>query len=71
MTLDIALEKQSDMEISVMNVTGQQLYKKSFENFKNNILSIDLSSQPSGIYFVRMKTNVHVFVKKMVVETGK
>ena len=47
-------------EISVLNSTGQKL------NIPNHGNVIDLSGQPSGLYFIQMKTGKEVCIEKVL-----
>ena len=51
--------------IEVYNVLGEIVY---FENQDSRIKNqdIDISNEPAGIYFVRIRTQDHIVVKKLV-----
>ena len=52
------LEKQAMVEVSVINITGQEIkkYNYSLSEGSNNI-SMDMSDIKPGIYFVRLNAN--------------
>ncbi|HKR05225.1 MAG TPA: peptide-N-glycosidase F-related protein [Bacteroidia bacterium] len=70
-TLDIALEKSSDMKLAVYSAAGRLVYEKKYAKFKNDILTVDLSSEPSGIYFARIQTSDQAYTKKIVLNLSK
>lgn len=51
-----------DCEIAIFNAQGKEFFTMSF------ILpaKIDLSTQPKGIYFISIKTDKNIFVKKVI-----
>jgi len=60
----------NDLEISVMNLTGQVIYTKSIVHFKGNLKrEIDLTSQSKGIYFLRLRTAESIVIKKKIILT--
>jgi len=61
------LQHDSDVEISILNVNGQILSKKSVRRLTGkNEIKIDTSDLPGGIYFVKVLTGGKMSVKKMV-----
>lgn len=56
-------------EIFVYNILGELILHKSYENLMGeNFLSLDLSGQPSGIYFVQLINSHKVFNKKIILQ---
>lgn len=52
-------------QLAVYNLIGEQVY--SSKNIQLNIAKIDLSNQPSGIYFIKIKTEEGEISKKIIV----
>jgi hypothetical protein len=53
--------------VTVTNSVGQTLYTKQIDPSAQRTLAIDLSSQPAGMYFVRIDNGSEAVVKKMVI----
>lgn len=64
--LDISLPAMSEVEISVVNSIGQQIYQTNREDFTNGRVDLDLTGQATGIYFVRVKTSAGTSTKKLI-----
>ncbi len=56
----------ANSQIEIYNVLGEKIYQSAIQSFTYS--TIDLSSAPSGIYFLQLKTNKGVAVKKIVKE---
>lgn len=56
LNLQLQLNEQSDITIDVLNIAGEIIYSEYHENVSEgqNTLQLDLSAQPSGVYFVRI-----------------
>lgn len=57
--------KKDINEISIYNVFGERIYL-STQQLTNSL--IDISSQPSGVYFIQVKTKDGVGVKKIIIQ---
>lgn len=66
-SVNIKLERPSDIEISVYNFIGQQIETKKIEHTIGGAFETDLSSQNAGVYFIHVKTPVSHEVKKVIV----
>ncbi|MFH2143054.1 MAG: T9SS type A sorting domain-containing protein, partial [Bacteroidota bacterium] len=55
----ISVQAEGIEQIEVMNIEGRQIY-----NGKEN--EIDLSSQPKGIYIIKVQTSKGVSVEKII-----
>ncbi len=58
------VEAEGNYEATVVNLTGQVVYQNTLSG--NTV--IDLSSQPAGIYFIRIKNNNNISNKRIVIE---
>jgi hypothetical protein len=56
-------------EISVLDVTGKVILLKN--NTMEGIYSFDLSKQPSGVYFVRIREEGKVYFRKVILQTNR
>ena len=57
-----------DLQISVMNIAGQQLLQQNFSNVGNTFTKdFDLSQQARGIYFVEIKADGERTIQKVVI----
>jgi len=52
-------------KINIYNVLGENVYSSIVHSFNN--IDIDLSNQPSGIYFIKFQTENNVVVQKIMV----
>lgn len=68
---NVQMSKLADMQmkdIEVYNMLGERIYQSAHPHIRTSShLQIDLSSQPDGIYFVRVNTEKGVVSKKVVV----
>lgn len=58
--------ERNNARVAVINVLGEVLFEKSMNSTKT--LDIDISTQPAGMYFIRVVTGNKPVVKKIVVE---
>ncbi|MCH8902614.1 MAG: T9SS type A sorting domain-containing protein [Bacteroidetes bacterium] len=54
-------------EISIINMVGETVYQKSINHLSGNNIYIDLPDITSGIYFIKIATNHHTFIKRCVI----
>lgn len=63
------LRDKGDTEINVLNVEGKAVYHEKLKDFTGHYdHEINISSQPKGVYFVKVIQGAHSYVKKMMVE---
>ncbi len=55
---------ENSLSIEIANLMGSIVYKK--ENIQSNLLNIDISSHPKGIYFVKAFLGDKAFVEKII-----
>lgn len=65
-TLQFAHEKYGDVEISISDVTGKEVFTKKL-TIENSISKIDMDVN-SGVYFVKLTGNYQSLVKKLIVQ---
>ncbi|MCD4794206.1 MAG: S8 family serine peptidase [Bacteroidales bacterium] len=57
--------KASDFNVEITNVTGQIIYKNTFEN--NLTTEINMNSHSSGVYFVKIKFSDNSEINKKII----
>lgn len=68
-TLQYVSSELSDMQIFVRNTLGEIIFTSESYNMVNAISeTIDISSQPKGIYFIELKENNKVHVQKVIIQ---
>jgi hypothetical protein len=65
--LIFTLKKEQDINLRVYNAVGQELSSAKLTNVMNNVMSLDLSDQPQGIYFAEISAGQEKVVKKIVI----
>jgi hypothetical protein len=50
--------------IEILNVLGEKIY---FSTVNGNKINIDISGEPKGIYFIKLRTAQGLAVKKIVI----
>jgi len=64
--LNFNLKSKGDVEVTVYNVEGKQVYNEKIPNFEGEYNKpIDISSNAKGIYFVKIQQGKHTQVKKI------
>ena len=67
-TLEFKNNLQEEVSISVINSLGQVLLTKTDESYSSNIsMNFDIKNQPSGLYFINVKTKTLSFNKKIII----
>ena len=67
-TLDMALPTMQDVDIKVFDIQGKQVMQRTEKGVFTKVISIDLGSQNSGIYFVSIRTALGLVTKKIIVQ---
>ena len=63
--LNIHLKKPGELNIKVYNMLGEIVTQMNTLHSSEDILRMDLTSQANGIYYVEIKTDSDVIVKKV------
>ncbi|MCX6291805.1 MAG: peptide-N-glycosidase F-related protein [Bacteroidetes bacterium] len=63
---DLNFSSRQNATIELFNVTGGKVYAESAEHIISKRITADLSFLRSGIYFVKIKTDEHVYYEKVV-----
>lgn len=68
-TLDFNLADKGNTEVSILNMEGKSIYKEELKDFSGNYKrDMDISSNPKGVYFVKISQGKHSQLKKIVLE---
>ncbi len=67
LTLDLSIDKVTEMEISIVNLTGKTLNSRSIKGVTELTESFDVSALSNGVYMIHVKTKEGVQTKKFVV----
>ncbi len=64
--IDMSVKKGENIEtVEIINTIGKTIKQYTVNN---NTISIDISSQTKGIYFVKVTTNKGVAISKVILE---
>jgi hypothetical protein len=66
--IEISNTGEQEIEIELLNVSGQVIYRKEYKNSKDPFVKqIDLSGYAKGVYFVRIRQEGAVYNGKIIV----
>lgn len=66
LTIDLSLNHSEDVSVSLMNAIGQIVYEsKSNLPEGNSLLRLNTGELPRGVYFLQVKTNAGIQVRKI------
>lgn len=65
--LIFTLPKEEELFIKIYNSIGQQISSEHLQNVSNNLINLDLSNKPSGIYFTEISNGTERVIKKIIV----
>ncbi len=63
--IEIATSKYSEIELKIVNLGGQEIYKKNY-NLQQQSIEVDLSDYVSGMYFVSVKIGGNEIIRKII-----
>lgn len=63
----IALPLSQDITVDVTNVLGQNVYSNSLKSFNTGVISVDLSGNNQGIYFITVSNGKEKNVQRIVI----
>ncbi|CAA6828926.1 MAG: Unknown protein [uncultured Aureispira sp.] len=67
LTLDLDLNRETDIDLAILSATGQLVYAKTLTNQTVGKQQIELSpSIPTGVYFLQIKTEDGQFTKRIL-----
>lgn len=62
-TINIALTSKVESTIEIYNVVGKLIYNSTLNT---QLVTVDVSNQPNGVYFVNIKTGESITTKKVI-----
>jgi Secretion system C-terminal sorting domain len=65
--LSFSFEKNSDIQINIINNTGQLMNHQNFKNIQENQTTFSVANLPNGIYFMQLISEGKQATKRMVV----
>lgn len=65
--LIFTLPKEQELSITIYNSFGQKIISTELKNVMNNMMSLDLSDRPDGVYFTEISNGFEKSVKKIIV----
>ena len=66
LNISLALENKENVTIVVSNALGQVVSYSKYNSISNDIVSLDLSNQNEGVYFIIVSNGKYKIVKKVV-----
>ncbi|MBN2681746.1 MAG: fibronectin type III domain-containing protein [Bacteroidales bacterium] len=67
-TLKMGMENSKDVNISIINTLGQEIWTKDYSNINTINENIALKNVSDGIYKIQIKTPDDLFTKKIVIQ---
>ncbi|PCH95719.1 MAG: hypothetical protein COB85_04275 [Bacteroidetes bacterium] len=64
-TLTFQLDFPGDLKLSIFNTIGQLVTSENIMNISVYSFVLNMSAQPAGIYYVQVKTESEIFVRKL------
>jgi hypothetical protein len=65
--LIFTLPSEQELSVDIYNSMGQQISSAQLKNVMNNVVNLDLSDKPNGVYFTVISNGFEKSVKKIVV----
>ena len=66
--IDIQLSRITDVQISLVNITGQVLHSEIYPDVENVLHQIDLYDLPAGVYMLQILADKQLTTRKLVVK---
>ena len=68
LSANIALKDAQDMTITITNTLGQEVSRQAYKSTMGGNISLDLTNQAAGSYFVKIATEQGFTTKKVTVQ---
>lgn len=66
-SLIFTLPKQQDIHVKIYNIMGQIVSQEQLLNVSSNVIDVNLSNKPEGIYFAEISNGTERVTKKVIV----
>ena len=66
--LDFTLPRSFDFEISIHDAVGKLVFDRDVENISHQQLELNISDFSSGLFFIKIKTEDGIWVRKFIVQ---
>jgi len=67
-TLEVLNRSYTNLSIQIVNEANQLIYERSYKNIQpDSVLEIDLSTNPKGIYFLKVRFDKFIKIKKIII----
>lgn len=66
-SLIFTLPREQELVLRVYNSIGQDISRTELKNVMNNVIDLDLSTQPAGVYFAEVSSGKEKTVRKIVI----
>ena len=66
-SLIFTLPKLENVNVRIINPLGQLISADRLENVSNNLINIDMSNRPDGIYFIEVSNGNEKVLKKIII----
>lgn len=63
--VNLEMERNTAVQLTVFNTIGQEIYRASEQSFTSHIYQIDLTTEPKGTYWIRLKMDGEVITRKV------
>ncbi|MFB6307040.1 MAG: T9SS type A sorting domain-containing protein, partial [Flavobacteriales bacterium] len=64
-TLSIAMKRPEDVDVSVLNVLGDEVLSKSIEDVKKEKIKLDLQNHSAGFYMLKIRMGDKIMSRKL------
>jgi hypothetical protein len=67
-SLDLKLSRRQDVEVMVRDLLGRTIHDRTISGTTGDVLNLDLTGQPAGVYIVSVRTDAGVISRKIVMQ---
>ena len=62
----VTLANSENISVTVTNALGQQIISNKYDGISNELISLDLTSQSNGVYFVTVSNGTDKMVQRLI-----
>ena len=66
-SLIFTFQKQQNINVKILNSLGQQISDEYVENVTNNLINVDMSGKPQGVYFILVSNGTEKATRKVII----